>query len=375
MFLRLPSYRAPTERHRVHIFVTMTYVEPTPTREGAKERRESEMMRGRYEEERKETSERRGGAKGGIVGGRRTGNEGWTMQGRGRAETLKWFETGSRTVAHFDPLGGWRTSYSTRAGCGRQLGFGYRRAWRGCEMRRSAVRMTESAPASDDIIRMSKRSGEARDKAACPTRVRFEELSSNQITGSGRLASVPLASRKNPPLKFASRESAGSSHRRRSRCALRDIADIAHAAMLTPYFSRSHPRAPVEAGASSVVSRETREGEGLIRRAFPLIWASALDQTAGGSAADLGGNERAEPPRCMARHSLSDECIYASHSPPTLFGDKSDQRDIALKFNHGKIRPFSLSTLASARKSPPFPVQLAIPFPEQGARRANTNIV
>jgi len=26
------------------------------------------------------------------------------------------------------------------------------------------------------------RSGEARDKAACPTRVRFEKLSSNQIT-------------------------------------------------------------------------------------------------------------------------------------------------------------------------------------------------
>ncbi|KYM96368.1 hypothetical protein ALC62_13020 [Cyphomyrmex costatus] len=73
--------------------------------------RESEMMRECYEEERKEASERRGGAKGGIVGGRRTGNEGWTVQGRGRAETLKWFETGSRTVAHFDPsVGGERVT-------------------------------------------------------------------------------------------------------------------------------------------------------------------------------------------------------------------------------------------------------------------------
>lgn len=34
-----------------------------------------------------------------------------TMQGRGRAETLKWFETGSRTVAHFDPsVGGERVT-------------------------------------------------------------------------------------------------------------------------------------------------------------------------------------------------------------------------------------------------------------------------
>lgn len=33
------------------------------------------------------------------------------MQGRGRAETLKWFETGSRTVAHFDPsVGGERVT-------------------------------------------------------------------------------------------------------------------------------------------------------------------------------------------------------------------------------------------------------------------------
>lgn len=34
-----------------------------------------------------------------------------TMKGRGRAETLKWFETGSRTVAHFDPsVGGERVT-------------------------------------------------------------------------------------------------------------------------------------------------------------------------------------------------------------------------------------------------------------------------
>lgn len=89
---------------------------------------------------------------------------------------------------------------------------------------------------------------------------------------------------------------------------------------------------------------------------------------------DLGGNERAEPPRCMARDSLSDECIYASHSPPILFGDKSGQRDIALKFIHRKIRPFSLSTLASARKckSSPFPFSSLL---EEGAQRGNANII
>lgn len=79
---------------------------------------------------------------------------------------------------------------------------------------------------------------------------------------------------------------------------------------------------------------------------------------------DLGGNERAEPPRYMARDSLSDECIYASHSPPVLFGDKSDQRGIALKFIHRKTRPFSPSTLAPARKSPSFPVRL-VTFPKR----------
>lgn len=42
------------------------------------------------------------------------------------------------------------------------------------------------------------------------------------------------------------------------------------------FSRRFHSRAPVEAGASSVVPCETRKGEGLIRRAFPLIWASAL---------------------------------------------------------------------------------------------------
>lgn len=70
------------------------------------------MTRGRCEGERRETRVRRGGAKGGMVGGKRTGNEGWTMRpGRGRAETLKWFETGSRTVAYFDPsVGGERVT-------------------------------------------------------------------------------------------------------------------------------------------------------------------------------------------------------------------------------------------------------------------------
>jgi len=117
----------------------------------------------------------------------------------------------------------------------------------------------------------------------------------------------------------------------------------------------------VEAGASLVVSRETREGEGLIHRAFPLIWTSARDQAAGGSAATLGGNERAEPSRRMARDSLSDECIYASHSSPTLFGDKLDRWDITLKFIHGKTLPFSAT--ARKYKSLSFPVQFTISFP------------
>ena len=116
-----------------------------------------------------------------------------------------------------------------------------------------------------------------------------------------------------------------------------------------------------------MVSRETREGEGLIHRAFPLIWTSALDRAAGGSVATLGGNERAEPSRRMARDSLSDECIYASHSSPTLFGDKLDRWDIALKFIHGKTLPFSLSALATARKykSLSFPVQFTVSSPRR----------
>lgn len=59
MFLRLPSYGAPTERHRVHIFVTMTCLILRAEIRGANtgERRsesgrESEMMRECYEEER-----------------------------------------------------------------------------------------------------------------------------------------------------------------------------------------------------------------------------------------------------------------------------------------------------------------------------------
>lgn len=75
---------------------------------GEEGERESEMVRECYEKERKETDERQGGAKGGIVGERRTERTRDGRQGRGRAETLKRFETGSRTVAHFDPsLGGW----------------------------------------------------------------------------------------------------------------------------------------------------------------------------------------------------------------------------------------------------------------------------
>lgn len=59
----------------------------------------------------KRNEQRQGGVKGGIVGGRRIGRTRDGRWGRGRAETLKRFETGSRTVAHFDPsVGGERVT-------------------------------------------------------------------------------------------------------------------------------------------------------------------------------------------------------------------------------------------------------------------------
>lgn len=94
-------------------------------------------------------------------------------------------------------------------------------------------------------------------------------------------------------------------------------------------------------------SRRAREGEGLIRRAFPLIWASALDQTAGGSSATWEGTgEPAESSRYIARDSLNDECIYTSHSPPTLFGDKQDRQD-----RPRRSRPRNLFTERSDERS------------------------
>lgn len=80
---------------------------------------------------------------------------------------------------------------------------------------------------------------------------------------------------------------------------------------------------------------------------------------------DLGGNERAEPPRCMARGSLSDECIYASHSPPILFGDKSDIGGTSRrKFIRGKTRPFSALAILreNANRIISSPVRFAISF-------------
>lgn len=133
------------------------------------------------------------------------------------------------------------------------------------------------------------------------------------------------------------------------------------------FFRRSHPRAGSSWGwrLFGGIARDTRR-RGLNSPCISPYLGFRARSVCRRERGDLGGNERAEPPRCMARDSLSDECIYASHSPPILFGDKSDQRDIALKFIHKKIRPFSLSTLASARKckSPSFPVQL-VTFPRR----------
>lgn len=86
---------------------------------------------------------------------------------------------------------------------------------------------------------------------------------------------------------------------------------------------------------------------------------------------DLGGNERAEPPRCMARDSLSDECIRVSFTSYPIRWQVGPAGRRALKFIHGKIRSFSLSTLASARKykSPSFsPVQFERYLSREGER-------
>lgn len=88
--------------------------------------RESETVRECYEKKRKETNERQGGAEGGVVGGRRIENEGWTMgtrQGRDSQTVRNRFQN----RCSLGSLSGWRTSYSTRASRGRQLGFGYER--------------------------------------------------------------------------------------------------------------------------------------------------------------------------------------------------------------------------------------------------------
>ncbi|EZA47696.1 hypothetical protein X777_15444 [Ooceraea biroi] len=63
----------------------------------------------------KRNEQRQGGVKGGIVGGRRIGRTRDGRWGRGRAETLKRFETGSRTVAHFDPSVGGERRVTVRA--------------------------------------------------------------------------------------------------------------------------------------------------------------------------------------------------------------------------------------------------------------------
>lgn len=80
----------------------------------------------------------------------------------------------------------------------------------------------------------------------------------------------------------------------------------------------------VEAGASSE-AKEERRGT-LIRRTFPLIWASVLELKPGRETGDLGGTERVGPTTYTAGRLLSDECVYPSYSPPTVFGDRLADR-------------------------------------------------
>lgn len=78
-----------------------------------------------------------------------------------------------------------------------------------------------------------------------------------------------------------------------------------------------------EAGASS----ETKQRRGsLIRRTFPLIWASVLEPKPGRESGGLGGTERVGPTTYTAGRLLSDECVYPSYSPPTVFGDRLADR-------------------------------------------------
>lgn len=92
------------------------------------------------------------------------------------------------------------------------------------------------------------------------------------------------------------------------------------------FLRRARPRAPVEAWRLfGGIARDTRR-RGLNSPCISPYLGFRARSGCGRERGDLGGNERAEPPRCMARGSLSDECIYASHSPSTLFGDKSVRR-------------------------------------------------
>lgn len=125
--------------------------------------RESETVRECYEKKRKETNERQGGAEGGVVGGRRIENEGWTMgtrQGRDSQTVRNRFQN----RCSLGSLSGWRTSYSTRASRGRQLGFGYER---GEAARREEREESALSPAVHETNV---------DALARPTRVRLVDV-------------------------------------------------------------------------------------------------------------------------------------------------------------------------------------------------------
>lgn len=122
----VPRFQA---RARVHIAVTMMCVILRWLANVNPRRCDEEGEQARGEEKKREKRGEKGRWRGRWHGGKGVvearGDEGGWTTGQGRAETLKRFGTGSRTVAYLAPSkGGWRTSYSTRAGHGRHLVFG-----------------------------------------------------------------------------------------------------------------------------------------------------------------------------------------------------------------------------------------------------------
>lgn len=140
------------------------------------------------------------------------------------------------------------------------------------------------------------------------------------------------------------------------------------------FFRRSHSRVPVETGASSVVSREAREGEGLIRCAFPLIWTSALDQAAGGSAATWEGT-RGPSLRDVWRGTRWVMNVYTRliHLLPYSVTSKTGGTSCQNLFTERSFFTFNARFCAKIQIAL-FPRSVRDTFPEKDARWGNANI-